>query len=208
MWYPYCGKLTKEERGDDQIFPEHTHLGPKVSRPLSRLSKAQCLQQLFVNDLLSLTLCLLCGGESAAFVICQRSMDSSQACPWVFLFWHPEAPALTEAWQGTSQGEQWRKGLFPATPCRLIQHWLPATQTPLKVREARRSPALRRTRLVPASFYTHFFLSTISPFPLRGQKRGISQKEMPEFWRRRLSFLSCFFPPATLSIVLGVIALM
>ncbi len=32
VWYPYYGKLTKEERGDEQIFPEHTHLGPKVSQ--------------------------------------------------------------------------------------------------------------------------------------------------------------------------------
>lgn len=33
VWYLYHDKLLKQERGDDQIFPEHTHMGPKVSQP-------------------------------------------------------------------------------------------------------------------------------------------------------------------------------
>lgn len=51
-------------------------------------------------------------------------------------------------------------------------------------------PSGEHTLMDPASFYTHSFLSAIPSFPLRGHKRGISQKEMPELWRRRLCSLS------------------
>lgn len=59
---------------------------------------------------------------------------------------------------------------------------------PLKVIVPCYPQILRRTHPNgPCQFYTHFFLHTISSFPLRGHERGISQKEMPELWRR------CFF---------------
>lgn len=66
-------------------------------------------------------------------------------------------------------------------------------------------PSGEHTLMDPASFYTHSFLSTISSFPLKGHKRGISQKEMPELWRRCLCSLP--LPTITFSIVLGLIAL-
>lgn len=62
---------------------------------------------------------------------------------------------------------------------------------PLKVSVAYRSPAPRRTRPNgPCRLNIHFSLSSISPCTIAGHNRGISQKEMPEVWRRCLCSLS------------------
>lgn len=62
---------------------------------------------------------------------------------------------------------------------------------PLKVSVAYHSPAPRRMRPNgPCQLNIHFSLPRVSPFTIAGHNRGISQKEMPEVWRRCLCSLS------------------
>lgn len=192
----------KKKEEMSEFFPEtHSHGSKGQSALFPLKSSAQVssssLEVTCSHFCFLLLFFFWCHGESGAFVICQRSMDSSQACPWVFLFWHPKAPALTEAWRGASRGEQWGQGLISShSSPGPIPRWLLVTQKGMKgQRRLATFQGLGRTR--PNGLCQLFTLTLSSPpsplFPLKGHKKGISQKEMPELWRRCLCLLSFFF---------------
>lgn len=95
-------RITKEDTGYDPHFPAHTHMGPKVSSPLVK----EPPDTLCKWPALTFSLLLLFATRVELLSNVRAAWTSAKPVQHVFLFWHPKAPALGEAWQRTSQREQ------------------------------------------------------------------------------------------------------
>lgn len=158
-----------------RIFPEHT---------VCRLSH----YQLFGNDMLSLldsleqrwewSVCLVSRehGRQPSLSVGLPILTPWSTCP----HWSMAEKATARTIEkGPLSRHSWR-----ADPALTACH-----SSPLKAIVPCYSQILKRTHPNgPCQFDVHFFLSTISSFPLRGQ--GISQKEMPALQRSCLFSLS------------------